>query len=211
MKLIKILTAFIALASLQIAAAQWLNVPPPAEAKNLMIFTAGVPVVAGADYTATVAKIYMSPDGANHTPFRISVYGPDYALIATTNEGTTVDSSGTISLTFASNPTLSASGTYWLAISSGTNYFNIWVPGTSGVYTELYTWNYISMTYPTFPDPINLGGSTGSVYGAPAIWLENAAGQKIVGDNVTTGKEYSKSFGNDRLEFHIDGYTRATL
>jgi hypothetical protein len=47
MKLIKILTSFIALASLQIAAAQWLNVPPPAEAKNLMIFTAGVPVVGG--------------------------------------------------------------------------------------------------------------------------------------------------------------------
>ena len=46
MKLIKILTAFIALASLQIAAAQWLEVPPPAEAKNLMVFTAGVPVAA---------------------------------------------------------------------------------------------------------------------------------------------------------------------
>jgi hypothetical protein len=47
MKLIKILTAFIALAFLQIAAAQWLNVPPPAEARNLMVFTAGVPVVGG--------------------------------------------------------------------------------------------------------------------------------------------------------------------
>ena len=47
MKLIKILTAFIALASLQIAAAQWLNVPPPAEAKNLMVFTAGTPVAGG--------------------------------------------------------------------------------------------------------------------------------------------------------------------
>ena len=54
MKLIKILTAFIALASLQITAAQWLNVPPPAEAKNLMIFTAGVPVVAtGIEYVAS--------------------------------------------------------------------------------------------------------------------------------------------------------------
>ena len=44
MKLIKILTAFIALASLQIAAAQWLNVPPPAEARNLMVVGGGVPV-----------------------------------------------------------------------------------------------------------------------------------------------------------------------
>ena len=53
MKLIKILTAFIALASLQIAAAQWLNVPPPAEAKNLMIFTAGVPVVGSSKVSFT--------------------------------------------------------------------------------------------------------------------------------------------------------------
>ena len=42
MKLIKILTAFVALASLQIAAAQWLNVPPPAEARNLMVVGGGV-------------------------------------------------------------------------------------------------------------------------------------------------------------------------
>jgi hypothetical protein len=47
MKLIKILTAFIALASLQIAAAQWLNVPPPAEARNLMVVGGGVPVAGG--------------------------------------------------------------------------------------------------------------------------------------------------------------------
>jgi hypothetical protein len=45
MKLIKILTALIALASLQIAAAQWLEVPPPVEAKMLMV-QGGVPVVA---------------------------------------------------------------------------------------------------------------------------------------------------------------------
>lgn len=42
MKLIKILTAFIALASLQIAAAQWLNMPPPAEARNLMVIGGGI-------------------------------------------------------------------------------------------------------------------------------------------------------------------------
>jgi hypothetical protein len=63
MKLIKILTAFIALASLQIAAAQWLNVPPPAEAKNLMVFTAGVPVVAGSGI-----EVIGTPAGATGAP-----------------------------------------------------------------------------------------------------------------------------------------------
>lgn len=42
MKLLKITIAFIALVSLQIAAAQWLNVPPPAEARNLMVVGGGV-------------------------------------------------------------------------------------------------------------------------------------------------------------------------
>jgi hypothetical protein len=49
MKLIKILTALIALASLQIAAAQWLEVPPPAEARMLMV-QGGVPVAGGTTY-----------------------------------------------------------------------------------------------------------------------------------------------------------------
>ena len=52
MKLIKILTSFLALIALQIAAAQWLDVPPPAEARILMV-TGGVPVVAAASGACT--------------------------------------------------------------------------------------------------------------------------------------------------------------
>ena len=46
MKLLKTITAFIALVSLQIAAAQWLNVPPTVEARMMMVVGGGVPVVA---------------------------------------------------------------------------------------------------------------------------------------------------------------------
>ena len=62
MKLLKVGIAFIALVSLQIAAAQWLHVPPPVEAKNLMIFTAGMPVAVG--YTE---EFYWTCEGANAT------------------------------------------------------------------------------------------------------------------------------------------------
>ena len=66
MKLIKILTAFIALASLQIAAAQWLNVPPPAEAKNLMVFTARVPVAGLSCNTTTPVFQQTTRDAYNN-------------------------------------------------------------------------------------------------------------------------------------------------
>ena len=52
MKLLKVLTAFIALVSLQIAAAQWLHVPPPVEARSLMMVGGGVPVAADGCATA---------------------------------------------------------------------------------------------------------------------------------------------------------------
>ena len=55
MKLIKILIAFVALASLQIAAAQWLNVPPPAVARNLMVVGGGV--AGGASWSCTDANV----------------------------------------------------------------------------------------------------------------------------------------------------------
>jgi hypothetical protein len=60
MKLIKILTAFIALVSLQIAAAQWLNVPSPAEARNLMVVGGGVPVASGQAASYAGANINSS-------------------------------------------------------------------------------------------------------------------------------------------------------
>jgi hypothetical protein len=53
MKLTKILTAFFALISLQIAASQWLNVPPPAEARNLMVVGGVVPVGGCSNNTST--------------------------------------------------------------------------------------------------------------------------------------------------------------
>jgi hypothetical protein len=47
MKLIKALSVFIALVACQIMTAQWLEVPPPAEARNLMVVGGGVPVAGG--------------------------------------------------------------------------------------------------------------------------------------------------------------------
>jgi hypothetical protein len=61
MKLLKILISFIALVSLQIVAAQWLNVPPPAEAKMLMM-QGGVPVAAGGCTTVSVSQLSADDD-----------------------------------------------------------------------------------------------------------------------------------------------------
>ena len=65
MKLIKILTAFIALISFQIAAAQWLNVPPPAEARNLMVVGGGVPVAGSSKVSFTEDWDCVAADSPN--------------------------------------------------------------------------------------------------------------------------------------------------
>jgi hypothetical protein len=63
MKLIKILTVFVALISLQIAAAQWLNVPPPVEARMLMV--AGPVPVTGSCTTANDSAIFDFTGGSS--------------------------------------------------------------------------------------------------------------------------------------------------
>lgn len=76
MRLIKILIAFVALVSLQIATAQWLHVPPPVEAKNLMIFTAVVPVVVAGDtpaYGGEIAKARLNSANTNAATATITV------------------------------------------------------------------------------------------------------------------------------------------
>jgi hypothetical protein len=86
MKLIKILTAFIALTSLQITAAQWLNVPPPAEARMLMM-QGGVPVVGGLTCTGTTIQTEESTygfDGINIGQYAISMYSGGVLYAGTT-------------------------------------------------------------------------------------------------------------------------------
>jgi len=113
MKLIKILTAFIALASLQIAAAQWLHVPPPAEAKNLMVFTAGVLVsapacatVAQASANAEVESVNFGQFAATHsigTQFTTSKAMTVCKLIVRLKDGGTITDGTIVAAIYADN------------------------------------------------------------------------------------------------------------
>jgi hypothetical protein len=100
MKLIKILTALLVLIALQIAAAQWFNVPPPAEAKNLMVFTAGVPVAADGPnvyyYTGTgLGESDYTSGMADYTPLYQGGGNISIAVAGTaTKLGAQVDTNG---------------------------------------------------------------------------------------------------------------------
>lgn len=88
MKLLKILTAFATLVALQIAAAQWLNVPPPVEARGLMMVGGGVPVVAGCTTPNTGSELDEGFIGAGYEVAGWSEVGD-----GTVNENYTLDGS----------------------------------------------------------------------------------------------------------------------
>jgi len=140
MKLIKILTAFIALISLQIAAAQWLNVPPPAEAKNLMVFTAGVPVVGGSNPSFTAVNGKFN-GGSNNVELTGVTAGNLVAVFygASGNPPTNAMtcSDGTSTLTKATTATVGIYSVgqwfYILAANSGDRTYTISVEGANAV------------------------------------------------------------------------------
>jgi hypothetical protein len=159
----------------------------------------------GADYTATVAKVYLRDDSGVHQSFRVAVYNSSGTRIAESDTGTTVSADGTRSVSFSSPPTLSSAGTY---------YISLYGTGSIDNYSDAGAWRqqYTTVTWPDSSSTITPGSDSGLNRGEYAIWLENASGQKIVGDNDLSDKTTpsNTSSGSNNV-YLIDGYTRETL
>lgn len=165
MKLLKASIAFIALVSLQIAAAQWLHVPPPVEARGLMMVGGGVPVAGGSAATGNYRpNADISHPGWGDGDDDIDIYlGIDEAVTDPTAgdgvyvvawETTTVyevafpEITGTISALrihyYGKKGAVAAGGLDFYISQNGTD----WVGPQTGAFTtiDVYEWLYVTFS-----------------------------------------------------------------
>lgn len=141
-----------------------------------------------ADYTPVTAKfLFGSNSGPSGTAVKVCIWQNDSVLVACSDPITkTLGSVGSGSITGSSELPI---GTYKLGIV-----VNGYIP-----FAGLATTGGVSKSLNSYTTPINLASTIGEAAGKPAIWLENSAGQKILGDNNTADKtsQYVTSNGNN--------------
>ena len=156
MKLLKILSVFLFLVSLQIATAQWINVPPPVEARMNAVFAGGgvpVAVAACADSSCTGFLVCQN--------FETSTTSNDVTL---DNSETWVIDAGT---PVTNSQTTPLRGTQSLAMdASDTIYFDI------GSQTEVYfffRFRTATASWPNVKDILKFWDSGGASIGRVAV------------------------------------------
>ena len=196
MRLLKIISAFLALVSLQIADAQWLNVPPPVEARMTAVFAGGGVPVGG---TPATGNYRPNADSANtgwgDGDDNIDLYAEidDAVTSPTAGDGLRIDAwesgglyecafpeiTGTISTIRLHHYSKIGSATdaditFYLS-QDGTN----WTAGqtTTLDLNDVYEWNYVDFTGLSWTNTTDLrvridAISTDHVYFVDVLYLE---------------------------------------
>lgn len=161
------------------------NIAGYVEASSYETYCFAAPWVADQSFTCDRVGFYVFADSVNDPTFKLCVYDASYNVLATATSEGTADAVGWQDFDLDGDVTITDTNTYYVghetsgAATTQWRYRNATPPDGGSPYEN-------NITYPTFPDPLTVGGTSSSRYGAMRMGYGDVTTYKLEG--VTKNK-----------------------